>query len=200
MQKFVSIALLVIGAVACSRGEHVQPAAAKAPPAATATTASAAPAGQTSAPASGGTAVGSPMPAYQAQTFDGKSFDLATERGEVVLLNLWATWCPPCRGEIPDLQKMHDRYSGQGFKVIGVSLDDSGTDTVKKFVADHKMTYPVLLDPEGKLANIFQTSVVPTSVLIDRYGKIVWKQFGQIDPNDAEMQKALTTALAEKKG
>jgi cytochrome c biogenesis protein CcmG, thiol:disulfide interchange protein DsbE len=140
------------------------------------------------------------MPAYSALAFDGKTVDLASERGNVVLLNLWATWCGPCRFEIPELQKMNDQYAARGFKVIGVSLDDSGADTVKQFVSDHKMTYPILLDPEGKLANIFQTSVIPTTVLIDRNGKIVWKQLGPIDSTDADLKKALDGALAEKKG
>src|SRR5436309_13894574 len=71
-------------------------------------------------------AVGKPMPAYKAELLDGKSFDVAAERGNVDFLNLWATWCGACRGEIPELQKLHTAYAGQGFKVVGVSLDDAG--------------------------------------------------------------------------
>jgi peroxiredoxin len=151
-----------------------------------------------SAPATGETTVGSMMPAYSAQSLDGKSFDLAGERGQVVLLNLWATWCDPCRFEIPQLQKMQGQYAGRGFKVIGVSLDDAGASAVRPFVSEHKMTYPIVLDTEGKLANILQTSVIPTTVLIDRKGKIVWKQLGVIEEGNAELKAALDSALNEK--
>jgi thiol-disulfide isomerase/thioredoxin len=143
-------------------------------------------------------AVGSTMPAYKAELLDGKPFDIAAERGNVVFLNLWATWCGPCRQEIPELQKLHNEYAAQGFKVVGVSLDESGKDTVQQFVTENSMTYPVALDPEGKLANVFQTTGIPTSVLIDRSGKIVWKKYGLITVDD-ELMSALKKALAEKK-
>jgi cytochrome c biogenesis protein CcmG, thiol:disulfide interchange protein DsbE len=143
-------------------------------------------------------AVGSTMPAYKAELLDGKPFDIAAERGNVVFLNLWATWCGPCRQEIPELQKLHNEYAEQGFKVVGVSLDESGKETVQQFVTENSMTYPIALDPEGKLANVFQTTGIPTSVLIDRSGKIVWKKYGLITIDD-ELMSALKKALAEKK-
>jgi len=143
-------------------------------------------------------AVGTAMPAYKAELLDGKSFDVAAERGNVVFLNLWATWCGPCRYEIPELQKLHTDNAAKGFKVVGVSLDDSGKENVQQFVTDHSMTYPVALDPDGKLANIFQTTVIPTSVLIDRNGKIVWKKYGAITVDD-ELRHALDAALAQKR-
>jgi cytochrome c biogenesis protein CcmG/thiol:disulfide interchange protein DsbE len=199
MSRTLQLMLILMMAVsfACSRSENVQPAAAKPAPKPATTKASPVP---PTTGTDGGTVVGSPMPAFSALTLDGKPVDLASERGNVVLLNLWATWCGPCRFEIPELQKMNDQHAAQGFKVIGVSLDDSGADAVRKFVSEHKMTYPILLDPEGKLANIFQTSVIPTTVLIDRNGKILWKQFGPIDSTDAVLKKTLDGALAEKKG
>jgi len=143
-------------------------------------------------------AVGSTMPAYKAELLDGKPFDVAAERGNVVFLNLWATWCFPCRDEIPELQKLHNEYAAQGFKVVGVSLDESGKESVQKFVTDNSMTYPIALDPEGKLANVFQTTVIPTSVLIDRNGRIVWKKYGRIAV-DEELMSALKSAVAQKR-
>lgn len=141
--------------------------------------------------------VGKPMPAYSAQWLDGSKFDLAAERGNVVLLNLWATWCGPCRFEIPELQRMHDRLASRKFKVIGVSVDEGSPDEVKKFVAEQKMTYPVALDPEGRLASVFETTVLPTSALIDRSGKVVWKSAGIVLPTDEKMNAAIEKALAE---
>jgi thiol-disulfide isomerase/thioredoxin len=137
------------------------------------------------------TAVGAMMPAYHAKTLDGKDFDLAALRGKVVFLNLWATWCQPCRYEIPELEKMHAKYEAQGFSVVGVSLDDSGAEGVNEFVTAQRMNYPVVIDAEGVLASLFQTSVIPTSVLVDRSGKIVWTHYGLVSMEDEMLDKAL---------
>jgi cytochrome c biogenesis protein CcmG/thiol:disulfide interchange protein DsbE len=145
-------------------------------------------------------AVGTKMPAYSSAMLDGKKFDIAGERGKVVLLNVWATWCGPCRFEIPDLEVLHKENSAKGFEVVGVSVDESGADAVRSFVTEQKMTYPIVLDAEGTITNLLQTTVLPTSVLIDRNGTIVWKHFGLVATKDATFQKALTEALAQKKG
>jgi peroxiredoxin len=142
-----------------------------------------------------GVEVGAAMPEYAALNLDGSKFELASKRDKVVLLNLWATWCGPCRYEIPELQRMHDHYTGRGFEVVGVSVDESGIESVRQFVGENKMTYPVVLDPQGKLANIMETSVLPTSVLIGRDGKIVWKKVGAILENDEELKSAIEKAL-----
>jgi len=150
-----------------------------------------APAAQTAT----GIEIGAVMPDYSATWLDGSKFELATTRDKVVLLNLWATWCGPCRYEIPELQRLHAKFQAKGFEVIGVSVDESGVESVKQFVAEQKMTYPVVLDPEGKLGAILQTSVLPTTVLLDRSGKIIWKRYSAIMPNDAELAEAIEKAL-----
>ena len=142
-----------------------------------------------------GTEVGSTMPEYSALGLDGSKFDLASKRDKVVLLNLWATWCGPCRYEIPELQAMTQKYGPRGFEVVGVSVDESGAEVVKQFVTDQKITYPIVLDPDGKLATIFQTSVLPTSVVIDRKGQIVWKKFGAIEQGDRELTTVIEKSL-----
>lgn len=139
--------------------------------------------------------VGSLLPPYAATNVDGSKFDLATRRDKVVLLNLWATWCGPCRYEIPELQSIHDKYAARGFEVIGVSVDEGSPEPVKAFIDERKMTYPQVLDPEGQLATLLQTSVLPTSVLLDRSGRIVWKKFGAIEANDAELEAAIQKSL-----
>ena len=142
------------------------------------------------------TNVGTPMPEYAAVNLDGTKFDLAAKRDKVVLLNVWATWCGPCVYEIPELQKLHEHYAPRGLEVVGVSVDESGVESVRSFVAEQKkMTYPIVLDAEGKIANILQTSVLPTSIVVDRKGNIVWKKYGAIMPNDAELTKAIESAL-----
>jgi len=142
-----------------------------------------------------GTDVGAAMPEYGAMWLDGSKFELSGKRDKVVLLNVWATWCGPCRFEIPELQAIHDRYAAKGFEVIGVSVDESGVESVRQFVDEQKMRYPVAVDPEGKIATLLHTDVLPTSVLLDRNGRIIWKKYQAITPNDAELKKAIEAAL-----
>lgn len=148
--------------------------------------------------ASARTDVGDPMPPYTAKYLDGKPLNLAGEKGNVIFLNVWATWCGPCRFETPELQALHNQYAAKGMKVIGVSVDEGETEAVKTFVSEQKITYPIAVDPEGRIANLLQTTVLPTSLLLDRNGKIVWRQIGAIMPNDAKLKAALEKAVAEK--
>ncbi|MGZ4778150.1 MAG: TlpA family protein disulfide reductase [Thermoanaerobaculia bacterium] len=180
--------LLVIAFVlfACRGEEKLTQSPAKRPkPAATTETTATAPAVE----------VGSSMPGYTADKIEGGKFDVRDERGNVVLLNVWATWCGPCRFEIPALEKLHKQYEAKGFKVIGVSIDEGEVAPVKQFVSEHKMRYPIVLDPDGKLVSLFQTTVIPTSVLVDRKGKVVWKKYGMIEENDPELLSAIRAAL-----
>lgn len=149
----------------------------------------------TTAATATGTDVGSTLPEYSAMNLDGTKFELARQRGSVVLLNLWATWCGPCRYEIPELQRIHDAYASRGFAVVGISVDESGVESVRDFVREQKMAYPVVLDPQGTLANMLQTSVLPTSILLDRNGRIIWKKYGAILEGDQELQAAIEKAL-----
>lgn len=142
-----------------------------------------------------GVDTGSKMPAYTAVSLDGSKFDMAAEHGNVVMLNLWATWCGPCRYEIPELQKLHDQYAPKGFKVVGVSVDEGDAKIVREFVAEQKMTYPVVHDPDGKLAVMFDASILPTTILVDRAGTIVWKHIGIVSGTDEEMLEALRAAI-----
>jgi thiol-disulfide isomerase/thioredoxin len=147
--------------------------------------------------ASARTDVGDPMPAYTAKYLDGKPLNLATEKGSVIFLNVWATWCGPCRFETPELQTLQNQYAAKGLKVIGVSVDEGETSAVKTFVTEQKITYPIAVDPEGRIANLLQTTVLPTSLLLDRNGKIVWRQIGAIMPNDSKLKAAVEKAVAD---
>jgi len=191
MRKFLLLTLIVF-----SCAKHETPAAnapSKSKPQSTTRQTAAT---QTTPASSGQTAdVGTTLPPYTAQMLDGKTFDAAAEHGNVVFLNLWATWCGPCRFEIPELQSMHNKYASRGFKVVGVSLDDTGVEGVKEFVTKNSMTYPIAYDPDGKIAAILQSSVLPTSVIVDRSGHIVWKKYGAVSMSDPTLNEALTRAL-----
>lgn len=184
--RTILLMMLLLAAAGCSERRET---AAPAEPAATAS----APAAEPAAPVV--VTVGSIMPAYSAKLLDGADFDVAKERGNVVLVNLWATWCGPCRYEIPELEKLHKDHAASKFKVVGVSVDEGGDQLVRDFVNEQKMTYPVALDPDGRLAEMLETTILPTSIILDREGKVVWKHFGVVTVSDPEMMKALETAL-----
>lgn len=190
-------ALVVLAA--CAKRETPAPTAAKPPkPAGYSTPSASTPAKEQPVEvASARTEVGDPMPPYTAKYLDGKPLDLASEKGNIVLLNVWATWCGPCRFETPELQALQNQYGSKGLKVIGVSVDEGETDAVKTFVTEEKINYAIAVDPDGRIANLVQTTVLPTSLLIDRDGKIIWRQIGAIMPNDAKLKMVLEKATAQ---
>jgi peroxiredoxin len=101
----------------------------------------------------------------------GKSWRLQDLRGKVVLVNFWATWCPPCRKEMPDLQALYDKFKDQGFIVLSIS--DEETAKVAPFIAERKISYPVLLDPGRRVNEAFAVEGIPKSFVYDRQGKLV---------------------------
>jgi peroxiredoxin len=101
----------------------------------------------------------------------GKTWELKNLRGKVVLVNFWATWCPPCRKEMPDLEMLYQRFSGQGLVILAISDEEQAK--VVPFISNHKISYPVLLDPGRKVNELFQVDGLPKSLVYDREGKLV---------------------------
>src|SRR3954464_12633767 len=96
--------------------------------------------------------VGAPAPAYSAKTMTGDAVSLASMRPKVVLMNVWATWCGPCRKEIPELIAINSRYKDRGLQVVGITVDADGTDDeIRKFVAEFKMDYAIWKDPDDRV-------------------------------------------------
>lgn len=143
-----------------------------------------------------GFAKGSKVPEYKGSTLDGELFTLPDSKQRVLLVNLWATWCGPCRYEVPELRELQTRYESQQFDVVGISVDTAdAAAAVREFVDEYKINYPVVHDPEGTMATLMNTSVLPTSALVDRSGKIVWLKVGIVRTDDAEFTAALKKAL-----
>jgi peroxiredoxin len=119
-------------------------------------------------------------PVLALRDLDGAERSLADYRGQVVLVNLWATWCPPCIEEMPNLQRFFDRHRDQGFVVIAID-DGDPLEDVRSFVAKHGLTFPVWLDDTYEATErAFKTSSLPSSYVIDRNGQVRLAWFGAI--------------------
>ena len=126
-------------------------------------------------------AKGLPAPNFSLPDLDGKMVSLSDYRGKVVLLNIWATWCPPCVEEMPSMEKLYQELQGEGFEILAVSIDESGAQDVLPFMKKHKLSFPALIDSRGTLKDLYQTTGVPESFIIDKDGILVEKVIGPRD-------------------
>jgi cytochrome c biogenesis protein CcmG/thiol:disulfide interchange protein DsbE len=134
-----------------------------------------------------GVGPGAMAPAFEAVTLDGEPARIQDFRGQVVLLNVWATWCPPCIYEMPSMQRLYEIFEDDDFEIVAVSIDVArgsrdrfgrvGGD-VGAFVAEYGLTFPIWLDPEGTIQRIYRTTGVPESFVIGRDGRIYRKVSG----------------------
>lgn len=140
--------------------------------------------------------VGEKMPPYSAVRLDGSPYNVEEQKGKVTLVNIWATWCTPCRYEIPELKAMQSELSPKGFEVVGVSIDDiDSVSLVESFATEQEINYPIILDPHGRLSTMFRTVAIPMTILLDREGTIVWMKYGVIRSNDPSLREAIGKAL-----
>lgn len=114
---------------------------------------------------------GAPAPAFQAQTLDGPPVSLDDLRGQAVVLNLWATWCPPCRAEMPALERISARYAGDGLVILALNQGEN-PDTVRAFVEEHDLTFTIALDPREQIGRLYELQAYPTTFFIGRDGVI----------------------------
>lgn len=123
---------------------------------------------------------GNIAPDFELETIDGETMRLSDYRGEPILLNFWATWCPPCRAEIPDMQKF---YEDKDVVILAVNLYDTETneDDIPEFIEEFGMTFPVLLDEGSEVSTKYQIQPIPTSYLIDAEGRIHNIAFGALN-------------------
>jgi thiol-disulfide isomerase/thioredoxin len=130
---------------------------------------------------------GESAPALTLDLIDGGTISLEELRGKVVMLNIWATWCAPCRVEMPSMQRVYDEYRGRGFEVLAVAVDDrpglrqpdgSVRGVVSEFVEQYGFTFPVAVDPTGGTERLYGVDALPTTFLIDRTGLIRVREVG----------------------
>lgn len=141
--------------------------------------------------------IGEPARAYNAATLEGQEVTLESMRGQVVLLNLWATWCTPCRMETPYLQSIYEEHKDQGFEIVGISMDTrDAADDVEMFVEEYGVTYTILHDPQMRGMELYQVLGLPATFLIDREGVLRWMRYGPIPEDDPEFLKALEDVIS----
>jgi cytochrome c biogenesis protein CcmG/thiol:disulfide interchange protein DsbE len=157
-KRFVGLLILAIAVVACSG---------------------------TGAEVSRGINVGNRAPDFSLEALDGTKLSLQDQRGKVVLINFWATWCPPCRAEIPDIEAAFEARQDDGFVVLGINVEEP-RETVLPFVDEFEMSYPVLLDESGRLLQTYRAMRLPMSVIVDQDGMIQARHIGFLTAADLD--------------
>ncbi len=148
--------------------------------------------------------IGVKAPAFSAVTLDepAREKTLDDYRGKVVLLNIWATWCGPCRIEMPSIEKLHESYGPQGLSVVAISVDEPGmAPQIRSFATEYGLTFEILHDPQGQLGNVpkaFNISGYPETVIIGRDGVIRRKLLGAHDWNSDDNRALIERLLSEK--
>jgi cytochrome c biogenesis protein CcmG/thiol:disulfide interchange protein DsbE len=144
--------------------------------------------------------VGSSAPTFEATDLaTGRRVTLANYKGQVILLNIWATWCEPCKVEMPSLEQLQKELGPQGLKIVAVSIDEGSPDVVRQYARDLGLTFGILHDQSGRIKQSYQTTGVPESFIINREGKIEKKVIGATDW-DATVNKDLVRRLLAQRG
>lgn len=137
---------------------------------------------------------------FRGETLRGEPFVLADHRGDVVLLNVWASWCEPCKEELPTLADLYRERAHEGLKVVGVSIDAvRAHNEVRRLVQEHRVPYPIVLDPKSTIVPMLKVNGYPTTVIIGRDGELRWRRDGLIERDDPEVASELKAALEAPK-
>lgn len=126
------------------------------------------------------------LPDYEFDTLKGESVKLSDYRGKILMVNFWATWCGPCRKEIPELVKLKEKYGDQGFEIVGVALDDEGFEVVKPFLQQFDINYTIVADDYSYGNELGGIYMVPTTYLVNKDGKIAFRKIGEITVENIE--------------
>lgn len=136
-------------------------------------------------------------PDFELRSIDGKAFRLASLKGNVVLMDFWATWCEPCRDSAPLFQRLFESYRKEGFHVVGVNVD-AEADEIPGFLAEHRVSYSVILDPDNAVSRLYRVRGIPNLFLIDKQGRVRKHWVGWDDSLKQVLESEIQTLLREK--
>ena len=124
---------------------------------------------------------GIPAPDFTFPGLDGKMVSLSNYKGKVVLVNIWATWCPPCVKEMPSMEKLYRKFKRENFEILAVSIDETGPKAVAPFMEKTRLTFPALIDSKGAIKPVYRITGIPESFIIDKQGLLIKKIVGPVD-------------------
>lgn len=134
---------------------------------------------------------GKPVPDFTLKDLNGATVKLADYRGKVLFINIWATWCAPCREEMPSMEKLYREMKGENFEMLAISIDEKGKEVVDPFVEEYGLTFPILMDPTSRVAKKFKTTGVPETFIVDKNGTIINHILGPRSWDNPKVTKAL---------
>jgi peroxiredoxin len=132
-------------------------------------------------------------PNFSLKTANGKTIELSKLKGKVVVVNFWATWCPPCRAEIPGFVDLYKKYKSKGVEIVGISLDQEGWDAVNPFLQKNNINYPIVVGNEELSNSYGSIEAIPTTFIIDKKGYIAEHHVGYFEKE--KLEKALKSLL-----
>ena len=145
-----------------------------------------------------GTTGGAPQaPEFTLANRAGGEISLAGLRGQVVMINFWASWCGPCRQEFPALDEMYRKYKPMGFTMVGINVESEKADA-ERFLGMRPVTFPILFDPANKVSGSYGVSAMPTTVLVDRQGRLRWQHRAYKPGDEALYIEQIRSLIREK--
>ncbi len=137
-----------------------------------------------------------PAPQFHLDSMAGKPVDLSQFKGQVVMLNFWASWCGPCRTEMPILEKLHEKYKPMGFSMVGVNVEPDSKLAVEWLKAT-PVTFPILFDTKSEVSKLYQVAGMPSTVIVDRKGNLRWLHRGYKPGDENEYQDQIRALVRE---
>lgn len=142
-------------------------------------------------------ALSGPAPGFTLQSLDGAPVSLSAQKGNVVMINFWATWCVPCRQEMPHLQALYEKYQGLGFELLAVNVEKDNAAGARKWLEETPVTFPVLFDSNNEVTKLYKVQTMPTTVLIGRDGTMRFIHHGYKPGFENEYQTQVRALLRE---